>query len=319
MGADALGSSRGLIGTFYKTLRQGPMNWVQKISMESPSSQLTETYRWLGMVPTMREWIGPRQAKGLFDNSYSITNKRYEATLQVLREDAQRDSTGQVRKRIAEMATRTNSHWASLLTTLIEDGESTVCYDSQYYFDTDHSEGNNSTDQSNDLSIDISALPAAVHGSITVPSPQEMALVIMQTIQAILGFKDNENEPMNEDAKSFLVMCPISLGNAVGSAIGNNIFGGGEVNQLVGFAREQSFNIEFAMNARSTWTSQIATFRTDDGGKALIRQNEKPVEIKAKAEGSEFEFDNDMWQFGVDARRNVGYGFWQSACMATMT
>jgi len=292
--------------------------WIPKISMEFNSSQLTETYRWLGMVPTMREWIGARQAKGFFDNSYSITNKRYEATIQILKEDAQRDTTGQARMRIGDLARRSLSHWASLLSTLIMAGAATTCYDGQYYFDTDHTEGNNTTNQSNSLSIDISALPAAVHGSTTVPSSQEMALVILLCIQAILGFKDNENEPMNEEANQFLVMCPISLGNAVASALGDSTFGGGEINQLAGFAREQGFRVDFAMNARLTWTEQIAVFRTDDGGKALIRQNEKEVEMKAKAEGSEFEFDNDAWQFGVDARRNVGYGFWQSACLATM-
>jgi phage major head subunit gpT-like protein len=321
MGVANLGSSRGLIGTFFKTLQMGAgmPSWVDKISMEFTSNQLTEIYRWLGMVPTMREWIGPRQAKGFYDNTISATNKRYEATLEVLVEDIRRDNTGQTRMRIADLARRTNSHWASLLTTLIIAGESTACYDGQYFFDDDHTEGNNTTSQSNDLSIDISALPAAVHsGSTTAPSSQEMALVILQMIQAIMGFKDNENEPMGEDASSFLIMCPVSLTNSVSSAIGDMTFGGGETNQLRGFAREQGFNIEFAVNPRLTWTAQVCCFRTDDGGKGLIRQNEKPVELKTKAEGSEYEFDNDAWQFGVDASRTVQYGFWQDACLATM-
>ena len=48
-------------------------------------------------------------------------------------------------------------------------------------------------------------------------------------------------------------------------------------------------------------------------------QTEQEVELKAKAEGSEFEFDNDAWQYGVDAWRNVAYGYWQRACLVTMT
>jgi len=321
MGVDALGSSRGLIGSFFKTLQQGTgmPAWVPKISMEFTSNQLTEIYRWLGMVPVMREWIGARVAKPFYDNDYSITNKRYEATLEVLKADAERDGTGQTRMRINDLAVRANAHWAGVLTDLIIAGEATTCYDGAYYFDTDHLEGNNITNQSNDLSIDISALPAAVHGSTTAPSSQEMGLVIMQTIQAIMGFKDNENEPMGENANKFLVMTPIGLTNSVASALTDLTYGGGETNQLKGFASELGFNIEFAVNARLTWTEQITTFRIDDGGKGLIRQNEKRLEIKAKAEGSEYEFDNDAWQFGVDARRNVGYGFWQNACMATMT
>lgn len=320
MGVEVLGSSRGLIGSFFKTLQTGVglPAWVSKISMEFTSNQLTEIYRWLGMVPQMREWVGARQAKGFFSNTISATNVRYESTLQVARADAQRDGTGQTRMRINDLARRANTHWAKLLTDLIIAGESTACYDGQFYFDDDHVEGNNTTSQSNDLSVTIASLPAAVHGSTTAPSSQEMALVILQCIQAIMGFKDNENEPMGEDANSFLVFTPIPLTNSVSSAIGDLTFGGGETNQLKGFARELGFNIEFAVNPRLTWTEQIAVFRTDDGGKALIRQNEKPLEMKAKAEGSEFEFDNDAWQFGVDARRTTQYGFWQNACMGTM-
>jgi phage major head subunit gpT-like protein len=321
MGVAKLGSSRGLIGTFYKTLQQDTgVGWINSISKLFTSNQLTEIYRWLGMVPQMREWIGARQAKGFYDNEYSITNKRFEATLEVLRADAQRDDTGQTRMRIADLARRTNSHWAKLLTDLIIAGESTTCYDGQYFFDTDHVEGNNTTSQSNDLSIDISALPAEVHGSTANPSSEEMAQVIMKTIEAIIGFKDNENEPMGEEANAFLVMCPISLVSSCSSAIVNPTFGGGATNELYGFSKDMGYSITLAPNARLTWTEQIATFRTDSGGgKALIRQQEKEVELKAKAEGSEFEFDNDAWQFGVDARRNVGYGFWQDACLATMT
>ena len=48
-------------------------------------------------------------------------------------------------------ADRTVSHWASLLSTLIVNGESATCYDEQYFFDTDHSEGESGT-QSNVIS-----------------------------------------------------------------------------------------------------------------------------------------------------------------------
>jgi phage major head subunit gpT-like protein len=40
--------------------------------------------------------------------------------------------------------------------------------------------------------------------------------------------------------------------------------------------------------------------------------------MKARAEGSEFEFTNDAWEFGIDSWRNVGYGYWQRACLVTM-
>lgn len=80
-----------------------------------------------------------------------------------------------------------------------------------------------------------------------------------------------------------------------------------------------NFNIEVMPIVRLTWTDSFAVFRTDSPIKAFIRQTEQEVELKAKAEGSEYEFDNDAWQFGIDAWRGVGYGYPQRACYVTMT
>jgi len=78
-------------------------------------------------------------------------------------------------------------------------------------------------------------------------------------------------------------------------------------------------SITSAANPRLTWTEKIAVFRTDSNVKALIRQEETGVVVKAKAEGSDYEFDNDAHEYGVDTWRNVGYGYWQNACLVTMT
>ena len=109
-----------------------------------------------------------------------------EATLEVLVDDIRRDKTGQVMTRVRELAERANSHWASLLSALIIAGESTACYDGQYFFDTDHAEGDSGT-QDNDIGVDISALPAAVHGVVTAPSVEEMQQSILKGIAQKIG------------------------------------------------------------------------------------------------------------------------------------
>ncbi len=98
------------------------------------------------------------------------------------------------------------------------------------------------------------------------------------------------------------------------------------VSSLVRSALQENFNpklvaglkVRVQMNPRLTWTDKFGVFRTDSPIKAFIRQSEGGPELKAKAEGSEFEFDNDAWQFGIDAWRSVGYGYWQRACLVTM-
>jgi len=310
-------SSRAIIGEYYARLEANPgLGWINGVSNLFLSDQNSETYAFLGQSPAMRQWIGGRQAKGSRVNSLSITNVHYEATLEVAKKDVRRDKTSQIVARIQDMADRAVTHWASLLSTLLLNGPTTVCYDGQYYFDTDHTEGDNTTNQSNSISVDISALPAAVHGVVTAPSVEEMQQSILSGIAAIMGFKDDRNEPMNENARAFVVIVPVSLYLTAVAAIST----------LATVALQQNLNpnliaalsVTVEMNARLTWTDKFAVFRTDSPIKGLIRQTEQDVEMKAKAEGSEFEFDNDAWQFGIDAWRGVGYGYWQRACLVTM-
>lgn len=309
-------TSRAIIGEFYRTLEQDiGAAWINALSMLFTSDQDSEEYKWLGQTPAMREWVGGRNAKGFRENGLTITNKHYESTLEVLVREMRRDKTGQVMVRIRELATRTNSHWASLLSTLIVNGESTVCYDGQYFFDTDHSEGDSGS-QSNDISVDISVLPASVHGSTTAPSIEEMQQAIMQGVAQILSFVDDQGEPMNEGAMNFLVMVPTSLYITASKAVAMPVSPDLNTQEL-----PKEMNIRVVSNARldSSWTTKFAVFRTDGSVKPFIRQQETEVALKAKAEGSEFEFDNDAHQYGVDAWRNVGYGYWQHACLVTMT
>jgi phage major head subunit gpT-like protein len=133
MSAKGLGS-RAIIGEYYKTLEQSEgQSWLRAVSMLFTSDQDSETYKWLGQTPAMREWVGGRQAKGFRENGITIINKHYEATMEVLLRELRRDKTGQVLVRVQEMARRTNAHWASLLSTLIINAESTACYDGQYF------------------------------------------------------------------------------------------------------------------------------------------------------------------------------------------
>ena len=94
-------SSRAIIGMFYRALEQdaGPA-WVNPISMPFTSDQESETYKWLGQAPAMREWIGGRMAKGFRENGLTIANKKFEATLEVPLDWMRRDKTGQIMVRI---------------------------------------------------------------------------------------------------------------------------------------------------------------------------------------------------------------------------
>jgi len=225
-------TSRAIIGIFYEMLDQGATGWSDRLSFVSTSDQESEKYAWLGQAPIMRELKGGRKAGGLSENELEIINKEFEATLKVKTKDLRRDKTGQLRLRIGEMADLANTHWARLISLLIANGASQICYDGQYFFDTDHENGNSGM-ISNKISIDISALPASNHGTIIDPSTAEMSKAIMLGIQQMYGFKDDIGEPINENARQFMVMVPTNLWTPAATAATSPVIDGGDTNTLV--------------------------------------------------------------------------------------
>jgi len=308
-------TQREVIGMFFERLSQDVgVSWIPMISMLFNSDQDSEKYPWLGMVPMMREWIAGRHAKSLPEEIITIENLHFEATLEFLLKDIRRDKTTQVRTRINELADRANAHWAKLLSLLIVNGHtdtSGLAYDGQYFFDTDH-ETESSGAQSNDITVDISAIPVTNHGSTTAPSVGEMSSAIMTSIQQIIGFKDDQGEPMNELARKFNIMVPTNLWQSAAGALTNSNIDSGDSNTLIA-VQADGFDISLSANTRLTATDTFFTFNADGSTSALIRQEETGVLLKAKADGSEYEFDNDAHQYGIDTWRNVGYGRWEKA------
>jgi hypothetical protein len=144
-----------------------------------------------------------------------------------------------------------------------------------------------------------------------------MEIAILASVTQLLSFKDDEGEPMNEGANSFGVMVPIPFMGAALAALKNATIvdsSGSRVNTIL----SSGFNFQLWANPRLTWTTKFATFRVDGNTKPLIRQEEEPVQVDAIAEGSELEFNQKMHHYGVSASRNVGYGFWQHACLTTL-
>lgn len=305
-------TSRAVIGMYYEALQANSgAAWIDGVSNYFTSDQASEQYAWLDQVPALREWVGGRHARGFLENGISIENKHFESTIEIALRDLRRDKTGQIQARINELAERGNTHWASLLSTLIVNGETAVCYDGQYFFDTDHAEGSSGT-QSNDITTDISALPATVHGTATAPSPEEMQQAMLASITQMYKFVDDKGEPLNETASSFMVLVPVGLSQSALAALSMVRAAAAST-----FAID-NFNISVALNPRLTaagWTDKFVTVRTDGSIKPFIRQEETAPSLKVKDENSEFAFDNDAIQVGIDTWRNVGYGRWQGAVL----
>jgi phage major head subunit gpT-like protein len=111
---------------------------ADRVATTVPSSAKTEKYGWLGKMPNVREWIGDRQVQNLSESSYQITNKPYELTIGVDRDDIEDDTLGVYDPLFQEMGMSTAAHKDNLVWALLKAGFATNCYDGQYFFDTDH-------------------------------------------------------------------------------------------------------------------------------------------------------------------------------------
>lgn len=305
-------TSRSVIGAYLALLEaDSGAGWLDQVSNYFPSNQAVEEYAWLGMPPAMREWLGQRRAEKLLEGNFEIRNVKYESTMDIDLDDMRRDKFSQIETRVAEHVGRAQSHFASLVSTMILNLESTVSYDGQYFFDTDHVVGKESA-QSNITTVDISTLPTEVAGTITVPSPEQAIQSVYAGIETIVGLKDDQNEPMNEGANKFLVMAPLGMARAIKSGL--------VTPRGTGLAEQESDKeISVVTNTRlSPWTSKFAVFRTDAPVKALVRQEEGGIRTTALAEGSDYEHTNDRHQYGLSASRGVGPGRWEYATQVVL-
>lgn len=308
-------TSRNVIGVFYETLEAASQaSWASQLAMMVTSNQDSETYRWLGMVPAMREWAGGRLAKGLRSSGITIVNKDFEATLEILASEVRRDKTGQVRVRIQELADRAAGIWESLISTLILGGGSGVCYDGQYFFDTDHAEGDSGTQKNLLTASEVTALNVTTPAA---PTEAEFAAALMGVIGWMLAFKDDQGEPLNANARNFAVMTPPNLYGPAAAAVSQRVLMGQNLanNQIL----SAGLTVMPILNPRLTATDAFYVFRTDGRAKPFICQEELPIEISALAEGSEEEFKNNRHLYGVKMAGNAGYGMWQHAAKATLS
>ncbi|MEQ5870241.1 Mu-like prophage major head subunit gpT family protein [Sagittula sp. NFXS13] len=109
-----------------------------RIATRVNATQQTQKYGWLGQMPNVREWIGPRAVQNLAQHDYTITEKPYELTVGVKRRDIETDNLGIYAPMMTEMGRSTVAHKDMEVFGLAKLGWTEDCYDGQPFFDTEH-------------------------------------------------------------------------------------------------------------------------------------------------------------------------------------
>lgn len=306
-------SSNSIKGMFYNRLTAIMMaSWAFTVSHYNPNSdQSSEEYLQTGPTPQFSPWTGMRDVKGLDPYTLTIPNVKYQAALRDLADNFRYDKTGQLANRVSGFARRAVTHWAKLTTDAIKLGASTPGADGENFFSAAHyASQNNALTASDDsrLNVAVAANPTAV----------EMADAIGAVIAIMQSWLDTEGEPLNEEASAFSVMVPASMAFAAHQAVTSAVVSdsnGAKNNPLI----DGKFTINVVTNARLTTNTVFYVFRTDGDTKAIILQERGGLKLSAKAEGSEYEHDTDMWEFGAKAVRGVGLYNWENCAKVTLS
>lgn len=122
---------------YQRAFTDTPTDW-QRIATSVPSTGSSNTYGWLGQFPAFREWIGERVLKDMASHAYTITNKKFESSVSVPRDAIEDDEIGVYKPLFEEMGRAAKAHPDELVFAMLKAGLTSVCYDGQNYFDTDH-------------------------------------------------------------------------------------------------------------------------------------------------------------------------------------
>lgn len=281
----------GLKAIFFDAYDAASGDWEQ-IASVIPSEHDTEKYAWLGSVPQMREFKDERIPAGLLEHDYSIKNKTWESSISVDRAALEDDQYGQIKLRIQSLAEEARRHQNELVFGLLKDGFTSLCHDGQYFFDTDHAEGESGT-QSNKGTDALSA--ASLQDAVTKMSK----------------FKDDKGKPLGIMPDTLVVPPDLkwTAMELIDSVFAVNTVSGKTDNRKNVLAGSMSVIVSPYLTDTNDWFLLCANRAV----KPIIFQSRVPIEFAALEGSSENGFMRDKFIYGVRARYNAGFGLWQTA------
>lgn len=126
-----------MVARFNAGLKLGKEDWKQVAKLIGSSSE-SNTYEWMSQFPQFIEWVGARNHKLLAARGFVAKNRKFEATIDIPREKFEDDNYGMY----GDVAEGYGQSVIDLMNELvfqnIKSAFSSICYDGQFFFDTDH-------------------------------------------------------------------------------------------------------------------------------------------------------------------------------------
>jgi len=297
--------TKGVRSEFFSRLQTAPSFW-ERLVTRIQSTTATEQYRWLGQVPQMREWGTGRMAKGLHSESYDVTNKKFEATIEVDRDELADDQTGQIRVRVQELADAVVSHKDYLVSQLLINGATSGynSYDGVTFWNAAHVFGD-SGNQDNDLTTAIVAKDA--------PTTAEFKAAFAYMSSEMMKFLDDQARPLNTQASGLVCVVPAKMYWTALEAMRAGVISSTD-NVMKGAA-----DVIPCPYLDATATDTWYLLKVDKALRPLIFQDREALEFGELTGSSDEGFMREKYYYGVRARYEITYGQWAYAVRMVFT
>jgi phage major head subunit gpT-like protein len=276
--------------------------WAQ-IATELPTTLPSQNYGWLGRGALMKQFYDEVEDQSVAGYQYTLADNVYKGNLTIQRKMLEDDQYALLVTRVRAMAAEPIRHWNQLAFEGLTSGFTSLCYDGQYFFDTDHSEGASGT-QVNKVTTVLSdtALQTADATMQAYVDDKGIPMEIMP--DTLVVGPANARKAWNL-VKQDIVFTPVGTGTAGSGATASTDFR----NYFNG-----RYNLIVDPYIRGTAAYYWFLLDTKKEIKPIIIQSRSDVPIT-------LETDMDMpdakirekYRFSARGRYVQGYGLWQTA------
>jgi phage major head subunit gpT-like protein len=265
-----------------------------------PSSTELNTYGWLAELPGFREWIGPRIMRNIAARSYVLVNKDWEDSFAVSRNKIEDDQFGLYSRSSELLGDAAARLWDDLTADALMAGNTTVCCDGQFFFDTDHP-----------VDLDDSAAGQYSNSETAKPlNPTNLAVLKAQ----MCAFKGESGKPL-EVVPDLLIVPPALEADAYAAVQANtwaqpvrNVAGAENV-AAAAVPNPQFGSMRVLMLPRLASQPTVYYLCATARLKPIILQVRKePVVVQRIDPAMDNVFHRKEFEYGADARGVAGYG-----------
>lgn len=286
----------GLKTLFNNALTAQKGMW-QATAMEVQSDAAGEDYAWLSRFPKFKKWVGSKSVKNIAAKKYYVANEDWETTIAVKRNDIMDDRLGIYRTQ-SQQAGESAAEMHDIIVDGLKNGAFTqLCFDGQYYYDTDHPVGDASV--SNKLTV---ALSAATLAAATASYGAARL--------AIMTYKDEEGMPLRLIPDTLEV--PPALESVARMLLEKDKLADDSPNP---FQNTAKVLVNPGLTSATAWFLHVTSKQSVKP--FIVQMRQRPVFVQQTSLENDDVFDKGEYKFGAEARATGLYGYWQLSVGST--